>query len=138
MKSLITTIVSAACMLLSVNSYASNPVKELAAKDVLHYYIEAVTLGSDTYHKYILADDFEYINTANQGKSNKKAYLQFLKENKGYICDADTEYTILDQSGKSCLAKSTMTFKNFTRVDHITMNNTEDGWKVSKIVTTYI
>ena len=138
MKSIITTIVTAACMFFGVNAHAANPVRDLEAKDVLHHYVEAVTLGSDNYYTYLLADDFEYINTANERKSNKKSYLQFLKENKGYSYNAKTTYTILDQSGKSCLAKSTMEFEKFTRVDHITMHNTKDGWKVSRIVTTYL
>ena len=138
MKRTITTIATALLMVFSLSSFAANPMKHFAVKSVLNTYIETVTLGSDIFHKYLLADDFEYKNTANQDTHKKKAFLQFLKENKGYRYNADTSYEVLDLSGKSCLAKATMKFNDFTRVDHITLSNTKDGWKVSKIITTYL
>ncbi|MCA5004664.1 nuclear transport factor 2 family protein [Sphingobacterium bovistauri] len=140
MKKTLATIVTALLMIASFSSFAAsvnNPLKDMNSKSILITYIESTTLGSDLYNKYLLTDDFEYNNTANQNSFNKKAYLKFLKENKGLKFDAKTDYQILDESGKTCIAKATSTFKNFTRVDHITLNKTQDGWKVSKVVTTY-
>ena len=137
MKKTCTTIATALLMLVSFSSFAANPLKNAEARFVLSTYIDAVTLGTDAYSKYLLTDDFEYKNTANQDAHNRRAFLRFLKENKGYQSSAVTTHEILDLSGKSCVAKATMTFQDFTRVDHITLSNTKDGWKVSKIVTTY-
>ena len=137
MKKIIATIATALLMFVSFSSFAANPLKNSETRTILSTYLEAITLGSDMYNKYILDDNFEYRNTANNDSYNKKAFLKFLKENKGYKFDAITSYEILDQTGKSCVAKAIIKFENFVRVDHITLNNSEDGWKVSKIVTTY-
>lgn len=140
MKTTLSTIATAFLMILSLSSFTLpkvNPLKYMDTKAIVVTYIEATTLGSDMYNKYLLTEDFEYINTANQDSYNKKAYLKFLKANKGLKFDAKTNYQILDESGKTCIAKATSTFENFIRVDHITLNKTEEGWKVSKVVTTY-
>lgn len=100
-------------------------------------YLEATTLGSVELNKFLFADDFQYNNTANNDHFNKKQYTSFLKAHKGVKFDCTTAYEILDQTGNTCLAKATMTFKNFTRVDYMTLSHGEDGWKVSKVVTTY-
>jgi len=140
MKTTLSTIATAFLMIISLSSFASpklNPLKNMDTKAIVITYIEATTLGSDIYNKYLLTDDFEYINTANQDSFNKKAYLKFLKANKGSKSNAKTDYQILDETGKTCIAKSVSKFENFTRVDHITLNKTNEGWKVSKVVTTY-
>ncbi|WP_149913317.1 hypothetical protein [Sphingobacterium cavernae] len=140
MKKTLSTIATALIMIISLSSFALptvNPLKNMDTKAIVLTYIEATTLGSDIYNKYLLTEDFEYINTANEDSFNKKAYLKFLKTNKGLKFDAKTDYQILDETGKTCFAKATSIFKNFTRVDHITLNKTDEGWKVSKVVTTY-
>lgn len=141
MKKTITTIATALFMLVSLSSFATsasiNPLKNMNSKAIVMTYIEATTLGSDMYTRFLLTDDFEYINTSNKGTHNKKAYLKFLKDNKGLKFHAQTAYQILDETGDICIAKATSEFENFTRVDHITLNKTAQGWKVSKVVTTY-
>ncbi|MGN0001850.1 MAG: hypothetical protein ACI35V_00315 [Sphingobacterium composti] len=140
MKTKLSTIATAFLMIISLSSFALpkvNPLKNMDTKAIVLTYIEATTLGSDMYNKYLLTEDFEYSNTANKDSYNKKAYLKFLKATKGLKFNAETTYEILDETGKTCIAKATSSFGNFTRVDHITLNKTVEGWKVSKVVTTY-
>lgn len=140
MKKALSIITAALLMVTSFSSFAApriNPLKNMDTKSILMTYVEATTLGSDIYNKYLLANDFEYSNTANNDSFNKKAYLNFLKATKGLKFNAETTYEILDETGKTCIAKATSAFENFTRVDHITLNKTNEGWKVSKVVTTY-
>jgi hypothetical protein len=140
MKKTLSTIATVLLMIVSLSSFAAsevNPLKNMDSKAFLITYVEATTLGSDIYNKYLLTEDFEYSNTSNNDSFNKKAYLKFLKDNKGLKFNAETSYEILDETGKTCIAKAISTFENFTRVDHITLNKTNDGWKVSKVVTTY-
>ena len=136
MKKTVSTFATALLMIISLSSYA-NPLKEKDSKVIITSYVEAISLGSDIYNKYLFCDDFEYSNTANKDKFNKKQYLKFLKDTKGCQFDCKTDYQLLDESGKSCVAKATMKFAHFTRVDYITLYKTSDGWKVSKVVTTY-
>lgn len=140
MKTIIASIATALMMLMTFNSHAAdniNPLKEHSTLNLLNVYLEATTLGSTDLNKYLFAEDFEYRNTANKDIFTKTQYTNYLKANKGLTYDCETTYEILDESGQACLAKATMTFKNFTRVDYITLTQTDDGWKVSKVVTTY-
>ncbi|TYP94134.1 putative lumazine-binding protein [Sphingobacterium allocomposti] len=140
MKKTLTTLAAALIMITSFSSFAAgnaNPLKNVASAKVVTVYLEAITLGSVELNKFLFSDDFEYRNTANNDSFTKKQYTDFLKSHKGVKFDCETRYEILDQTGQTCIAKATMTFSNFTRVDYITLNQSADGWKVSKVVTTY-
>ncbi|MBD1432671.1 hypothetical protein H8B06_07540 [Sphingobacterium sp. DN00404] len=140
MKTTITTIATAFIMMTSFCSYAAekvNPLKDLNSVNIIRTYLEAATAGSIAFNKFLFSEDFEYQNTANNLRYNKKTYTNFLKTNKGLKFNCETTYEMLDECGKACVAKAIMKFDNFTRVDYITLNHSQDGWKVSKVVTTY-
>ena len=140
MKSIITTIATLLALVLGFNATAAkapNPLKAVNAKKIALTYVEAITLGNTEFNKHIFHSDFEYHNVVNDQVSSRSEYLAFLKANKGLKYDCDTTYEILDQAGTTSVAKATMKFRKFTRVDYITMVQSEDGWKVTKVVTTY-
>ncbi|MFD1768733.1 nuclear transport factor 2 family protein [Sphingobacterium suaedae] len=140
MKNVINSIALAVMMLLSFSASATeplNPLKDVTSTKILTTYLEATTLGSVDLNKFLFSEDFEYRNSANGDRFNKKEYTAFLKAHKGVKYDCKTSYEILDQTGQACMAKATMNFGHFTRIDYITLSQTEDGWKVSKVVTTY-
>ncbi len=140
MKKTFTTIAAAFIIFVSFNAFAegmANPLKNVASTTVINTYLEATTLGSVALNNFLFADDFEYRNTANGDTFEKKEYSNFLKMHQGIKFDCKTSYEILDQSGQACIAKAIMVFEHFTRVDYITLNQTEGGWKVSKVVTSY-
>ncbi|WP_140938891.1 nuclear transport factor 2 family protein [Sphingobacterium lumbrici] len=137
---IITTIATALILFASSMAFAAekvNPLKNMNTGAIIAVYLDATALGNVEFNERLFATDFEYHNTASDSKHGKKAYTKFLKENKGLQYNCKTTYKILDESGKSCIAKATMEFENFTRVDHITLSNTKNGWQVSKVVTTY-
>ena len=142
MKKVITSIVTAVLMTLSFASFAitprTNPLKVKEAKEILLTYVEAISMGSTDFNNYLFSDDFQYESTTNNKKFNKKIYLDFLKKNKGLVYQCETNSQILDQTGDTALAKTTLKFASFTRVDHITLIRTSDGWKVNKVVTSYL
>lgn len=140
MKRTIATIATAVVMTLSFSSYATttiNPLKTKKANEILLTYVEATSIGNLDLNKYLFTEDFQYTNTANKGKYGKKEYLEFLKINKGINYNCTTSYEILDQTSSTAMAKSIMKFENFTRVDHITLEQSTDGWKISKVITSY-
>lgn len=138
MKLTITTIATAFIMMLSFNSFAStNPLRNLSTAKIVKTYLEVATSGSADLNKYLFADDFQYVNAVSNQSYGKREYTAFLKANKGLKYDCETTYEILDECGKACIAKVTMKFKNFTRVDYVTLSQSTDSWKVSKVVTTY-
>ncbi|GGH23471.1 hypothetical protein FAZ19_17305 [Sphingobacterium alkalisoli] len=137
---IITSIATALILFASSMAFAAekaNPLKNMTAVGIVAAYLDATALGNVEFNEQLFATDFEYHNTASDNKHGKKAYTKFLKQNKGLQYNCKTTYQILDECGKSCIAKATMEFENFTRVDHITLCNTKNGWQVSKVVTTY-
>jgi len=139
-----TTIIStiATALILFASSMAfgtdkNSPTKSMNAMRTIAMYLDATALGNAQFNEKLFAKDFEYYSTANDSKHSKKNYTKFLKENQGMQYDCKTTYEILDESGNSCIAKATMEFESFTRIDHITLCHTKDGWQVSKVVTTY-
>ncbi|MGO1243372.1 MAG: nuclear transport factor 2 family protein [Sphingobacterium sp.] len=140
MKKSITTIAAAIIMITSFSAFAANhakPVETVESAAIINAYIDATTLGAKEMNNLLFAEDFEYQNVANGDTFNKKVYTQFLENNQGVQYDCETSYQILDENAQACLAKTTMKFKNFTRVDYITLNHTTEGWEVSKVVTSY-
>jgi len=140
MNKTLTTIATAIIMISTCSSFAAektNPLKDVASAKIITSYLEATTLGSVELNNFLFAADFQYSNSANKNTFNKREYTDFLKAHKGVNFDCKTSYEILDQTGKACMAKATMVFDNFTRVDYITLSQEQDGWKVSKVVTTY-
>lgn len=140
MKTTLKTIATALIMVTSLSSFASNkanPLKDVESNTVIGTYLDAVTVGSTELNKFLFADDFQYHNVNNDNRAGKREYIKFLKANKGMQYDCEKSYEILSQNGKVCVAKATMIFDNFTRVDYITLNHGKDGWKVNQVETTY-
>ena len=140
MKTTLTTIATVFIMMTTLSSFASeraNPLKDFNTTNIITTYLEAATQGSIEFNKYLFSDDFEYRNTANNICYDKKTYTHFLEKSKGLKFDCETTYEMLDECGKACIAKATMKFRNFTRIDYITLAHSQNGWRVSKVVTTY-
>jgi len=141
MKNIIKTFVTALLLVTTFSSFASektNPLKNLNSMRIVKTYLEATTLGNVEFNEHLFASDFQYQTTTNlEVKTNKKEYCAFLNSNKGLTYDCETSYEILDESGDCCVAKATMKFKTFTRIDYITLCRKQDTWQVSKVVTSY-
>lgn len=140
MKRIIATIATLFTLAFSFNASAKealNPLKDMNAMKIALTYLEAITLGNTEFNKYLFTSDFEYRIASTEQVHNRATYLKFLKGNQGLKYNCKTSYEILDQTGPTCMAKATMKFEKFTRVDYITLLQTSDGWKVNKVVTTY-
>ncbi|MGN0004180.1 MAG: nuclear transport factor 2 family protein [Sphingobacterium composti] len=140
MKRNIKTIAVAVITLVSTVFYAhadSKPFKELNSKEVVMNYVGATLLGSTEYTKEMFANNFEYSNTANNDKFGKKEYVNYLKSVKDLKYNSTQTIEIVDQVGSTTISKVTMDFGTFKRVDHITLIQSAEGWKINKVVTTY-
>ncbi|SKC01630.1 Putative lumazine-binding [Sphingobacterium nematocida] len=140
MNKIIATIATLFILAFGLNASAAetaNPLKDVNATKIALTYVEAITIGNTEFNKHLFTSDFEYRNATSEQVSSRSEYLAFLKANKGLKYNCKTTYEILDQAGTTSVAKATMQFEKFTRVDYITMVQTVDGWKVSKVVTTY-
>jgi len=141
MKKSITTIATALMMIVSFSSFAkttNNPRTNLSSKATIKAYLEANALANLSSSPQLFASDFEYQTTSKPNeKFNKKQYRDFLKNTKGLQYDCITTYEIMDENAEVSVAKATMTFPTFIRVDYITLTRGQQSWQISKVVTTY-
>lgn len=140
MKKFILSIATAMILVFTSSSFAlaaANPLKNLNSLRIIEYYADAISLGNVTVNTHLFAEDFEYQNAKNNIKANKKQYSKFLKANQGLKFDCTTKYELLDETGNSCIAKVTLDFGHFQRVDYITLKRQDQLWQVSKVITTY-
>lgn len=141
MKRNLTTMATVVMMVLSLSSFANgkvNPSTNNSSKAILASYIDASVLGKQNIVKEMLTDDFEFVNTSSKTKATKKEYSEFLKNTDNLTYNCGTSYEILDQSGNAAIAKLTMKFENFTRVDIINMSNTAKGWHINRIISNFL
>lgn len=139
MKTTIATLtaVLAFCTTMHASAHANDvPNERDHTTSVMASYSEATTAGKLDWNTLTFTEDFTYENVATGVKAGQKAYRKFLSENEGLQYDCQTSYAILDETNDVCIAKVTLAFANFTRVDYVTLNKSQ-GWSVSKVVTTY-
>jgi len=140
MIKLIQLFIIALLNLFAINTFASyhrDPLKDLDSQQIVQAYLEAITQGKTNHSKYLFANDFQYESSTNKINYSKVQFCQFLQVNKGIHLDCQATAQILDATSNTCIAKTSMTFANFTRVDYITLSRHRQGWKISKIITTY-
>lgn len=113
------------------------PYKELSNKEVIEKHSNIAAYENIEYNKLLFTNDFEYSNLANNSKFDKKTYVKYMTSLKGIKYDATQTIEIIDQTDNSTIGKVTQSFENFTRVDYMTLIQSKDGWKISKIITTY-
>lgn|SRR5690606_6122646 len=150
MKNLAKSIIAAAMIVVSASSFTSaavigspveaNPLKYVKATTMVDVYLDAVTKGQDVdLAKYLFEDGFTQTFHGKRTKAThqKKEIVKYIESNKGYNYNCTTSYSVLEDQDIYTVVKATLNFENFTRVDMLTMQKTEDGWKISKIDVTY-
>ena len=140
MKRILSTLVIALVMLTSFTAFAGSKTlidKAFESSKTVKNYLEFINTVDIKVHKNLFTADFEYVNKSNNKRISKKDYVQFLNANKGLQYNCTTKYEVLDECSKTAIAKITMDFGNFVRVDHIALTKEQNDWKISKITTDY-
>lgn len=142
MKNLILTITTSLFMLVSTYvSKAENNSSEIhSPAATVNNYLESTLKGNVDMLSYLYGNNFEYIVQANgkENKYSKKDYLNFLTKSKDLKYNCESSYTILDANDNYSIAKVSMKFDTFERIDYITLCREDNSWKVNKITTTYL
>lgn len=141
MKTLITSFF-AAILFLSVSAFANaatNPSRLATADNSVNVYIEAITKGNMEHVNELFSKQFRQNTNAN-GKvitHSKEQVIGFLKAQQNVKQDCSTTYTVIEQSGNYSVAKVEMKYRDFTKVDYVTLGKEGADWKVNQVVTTY-
>ncbi len=142
MKTLITLIASAVFTLATYTLSAANlpdPLKFAKVETIVDHYIDATVNGETELLDYLFTNDFSQSTPNNKNKEmlSKNQMMKHLKslKNVRYACDTDVQF--VEKNEDCSIVKVTKYFSNFKRVDYVTMCNTEDGWKINKVLVAY-
>ena len=136
MKTLKSILLGLALLIVSGVTVAAKPAPDkLSKSDVLNLYVDASIHGKLSGLASALADDvvFNIVRGENTITSDKKQLLNFFKatENIEQSCEVKTT-TIEDEEDTSTI-RLEMKYPTSTRISVITMNNTNKGWKITKV-----
>ncbi|MEN5231563.1 nuclear transport factor 2 family protein [Sphingobacterium faecium] len=148
MKTLVKTFAAAALIAVSTFSMAagkpevSNPKKtvvNLSTADlVIDHYVAVMTEGQSAGVEQLFTSDFsQKIHASNDQTNSRSAVISFLKKQKSQHLNCKTSTTIVEQSSDYMLAKVTMQFDGFTKIDLVTLVNDGGNWKVSQSINSY-
>ncbi|MFC6100439.1 nuclear transport factor 2 family protein [Olivibacter domesticus] len=142
MKTFITTIVVA--FMLTSGTFATTIEKvkrsKIAAINLtLEQYTNAVSKGQVAGIDQLFCEQFHQRYTGKKKTFifNKSELVGFLKGNKNFQQDCETDYSIVDENNGMAIAKVTMKYRNFSRVDYVTISQNGVGYQISQIVSTF-
>lgn len=69
--------------------------------------------------------------------SDKREIMDYLKTNANVDRNCNYNSTVLDQGDNFVVEKVEMKFNELTRTDVITAQRSDDGWKITKVETSY-
>ncbi len=139
MKSLIKSITLAGLLFTaSMSIYAKTPKDALNAalvENVVDAYINSTVKGNTAYINQLFDDNFvqRFQTNHKQAPVSKAAYLKHLKSQEGITFNCDSDFEVIEKSNYYSIAKVTLNFDNFTRVDYVSLQLEDSGWKIKEV-----
>ncbi|WP_293929139.1 nuclear transport factor 2 family protein [Sphingobacterium sp. UBA6320] len=104
----------------------------------IDHYVAVMTEGQSVGVEQLFTSDFNQKVQVSEVKTNSRsAVVSFLKKQKGEQLNCKTSTTIVQESADYMLAKVTMQFDGFTKIDLVTLVNDGGNWKVSQSINSY-
>jgi len=140
----------AAAALIAVSTFtmaAGKPAEDNSKKATVNlssadlaidHYVAVMTEGQSAGVEQLFTSDFNQKVQVSEVKTNSRsAVISFLKKQKGEQLNCKTSTTIVQESADYMLAKVTMQFDGFTKIDLVTLVNDGGNWKVSQSINSY-
>ncbi|WP_312135947.1 nuclear transport factor 2 family protein [Sphingobacterium sp.] len=146
MKTLTKTFAIATLLFVSSVNVFANPIKEekkalnkAVVENVVDEYINATVKGNTLYISDLFDSNFKqkFNGGKSQKTSGKEDYISFLKKNKGVQYDCEVSYELVEKNSNYSLARVTLDFGNFKRIDYVSINMDKDGWKINEVNSVY-
>ncbi|WP_343565250.1 hypothetical protein [Sphingobacterium sp.] len=147
MKALVKTFAAAALVAVSTFAMAAEGPGSKSAKAnvnlstadfALEHYVAVTTEGESAGVEQLFAEDFsQKIQTSNAQSHGREAVVKSLKKQKGEKLNCAVSTDILEESADYIVAKLTLKFENFSKVDLVTLAREGNSWKVSKSINSY-
>ncbi len=123
----------------SLNVFANvdegNKAHKLTMNYAVQTYIDAVTQGKIKDLPEVLDKSVKF--TTNQGTRivnfSKAEMLQNLRGSENLKQNCKTEYSVVEQTDVNSIVKVVMTYDSFSKVNYLTISQTNSGWKITNV-----
>ncbi|MGZ3751119.1 MAG: nuclear transport factor 2 family protein [Mucilaginibacter sp.] len=141
MKTLKTMVMGLALLLVCVVTNATpKTIHGTSTKDdVINTYLNAVVHGKLDGLSNAIDDDAEFkmLRGASVTTLNKLQILSTLKSSENIEQDCQCTKTVLQEDTELSVVKVEMKYADFSRTDVITAQRAGDGWKITKVETSF-
>jgi len=125
--------------LIITTGYAKVDKESLTMDYAIKTYIGAVSQGKvkgiedilDRNVKFTLAQGSKVINY------NRAEMISSLKVSENINQNCKTDYSIIEKGEAQSIVKVTMTYENFSKVNYVTISNTDEGWKITNVSSVF-
>ncbi|MDR2269571.1 MAG: nuclear transport factor 2 family protein [Sphingobacterium sp.] len=144
MKTLVKTFAAAALIAVSTFAMAADkPASKTEKANVnlstadfaLDHYVAVTTEGESAGVAQLFAADFS--QKANATTNSRDELVKFFKKQKGEKLNCTVSTDIIEESTDYMVAKVTLKFEDFTKIDLVTLVREGNDWKVSKSINSY-
>lgn len=139
LKIFFTAIFFASTMSVFANTDEGAKSQKLTMNYAVQTYIDAMTQGKIKDLPEILEKNAKF--TINQGNKiidfNKSEILANLKDSENLKQNCKTDYSVVEQTETNCIVKVVMTYDAFTRINYVTIAQTNAGWKITNVSSVF-
>lgn len=107
-----------------------------APQELLHHYVEAIVNGETVLKKDFFTKDFRYRFANETDRGDMHLFLKYLTLSGKIVHKSKTSIDIMEESEEICFAKVRLNFPTFVREDYITLQRSQNGWKLHKLIIT--
>jgi hypothetical protein len=133
------TLTAAILIILSTSAFAAkkNNNEKLLVDYTIKKFVNAVSYGDTKGVSNIFDKDVKMTTAYKQEvvNYNKEEILTTIKFVQNVKQNCQTEYQMIERTPTQALAKVSMKYESFTKVNYISLANTTEGWKITHIST---
>jgi len=140
MKTLKSLMMGLALLLIGVAANASTKPSQQLTKDyAINVYVDAMTHGKLDGLNKVLDESAEFSMLRGNTVLNfsRKEMLDYFQSNKNLEQPCTTTTSIVEDHANVEVIKVDMKFNGFVRSNLVTISDTGDGWKITKVYSTF-
>lgn len=126
----------------SASAFASDgaAAKKLTVKDAVMTYVDAVSEGNINKVSEVLDEKVSFNSTRGSKvvSHNKAAMLELLKVGENVKQNCETEVRVIASTASERVVRFTMKYDGFSKVEYLNLSNTNGGWKITSVSTSFI
>jgi hypothetical protein len=141
MKTLKSTL-AVTLIIFSLTAFSNDDPKsqKLTMDYALKTYIDAISQGKVKGFAEILDSDVKFTVTRGETIVNysRSEMLTEMKNSENVAQNCQTDYAIVEQNPSQAIVKVTLKYEAFSRINYVTMAQTNKGWKITNVSSVFV